>query len=245
MQARDQTNFTFLRPRSEKKKRNCPPTWKQSNAMCLGINSKQKEEHYFFFLPPVPPTRFSTALMTPTATVWRISRTTKRRVLGEGLDAHRLLRDQDDNGGVARLDGARGVLDDLTRTAVDLLDQLLELAGNVSRVAIQDRRVASRDLTGVVEDDDLGGEVSGLHRRVVLRVTSDHAAADVLDGHRLDVEANVVTREGLVHGLVVHLHRLDLSGDVGEGAEKGGTLPPRHVVRLLEHVVAVPARDRD
>lgn len=33
---------------------------------------------------------------------------------------------------------------------------------------------------------------------------------DVLDGHVLAVEADVVTRHGLGEGLVVHLHRLHL-----------------------------------
>ena len=44
---------------------------------------------------------------------------------------------------------------------------------------------------------------------------------DVLDGDVLDVEADVVTGESLCERLVVHLHGLDLSGqlDGGEGHE--------------------------
>merc|ERR1719415_472132 len=47
---------------------------------------------------------------------------------------------------------------------------------------------------------------------------------DVLDGHVLDVEANVVAGNSLWQGLVVHLDRLDLSGeaDGGEGDDHAG-----------------------
>merc|ERR1719237_706103 len=47
---------------------------------------------------------------------------------------------------------------------------------------------------------------------------------DVLDGHVLDVEANVVAGDGLGQGLVVHLDGLDLSGeaDGGEGDDLSG-----------------------
>ena len=40
---------------------------------------------------------------------------------------------------------------------------------------------------------------------------------DVLDGDVLDVEADVVAGKSLGHGLVVHLHGLDLSGQVDGG----------------------------
>ena len=49
---------------------------------------------------------------------------------------------------------------------------------------------------------------------VVLAVTSHVSTTDFLDGHVLDVEANVVTRNSLGQRLVVHLHRLHLSGQV-------------------------------
>ena len=66
----------------------------------------------------------------------------------------------------------------------------------MSRVAIEDRGVAGTDLTGVVQDDELGLERGGALGRVVLGVTGDVAALDVLDGHVLDVEADVVSRVG-------------------------------------------------
>ena len=85
----------------------------------------------------------------------------------------------------------------------------------MSGVAVEHGRVAGADLTGVVEHDDLGDERGALLGRIVLAVRADEATTQVLDGDVLDVEADVVTWHGLLHGLVVHLHRLDLSADHG------------------------------
>ena len=80
---------------------------------------------------------------------------TKGRVVGEGLHNHGLLWNQLDDGGVSRLDKLGVVLKLLARTTVDLLDELLELASNVSGVAVQHGGVALVDLAWVVQDDDL------------------------------------------------------------------------------------------
>lgn len=141
--------------------------------------------------------------------------TTKRGVLLVGLDTHGLLGDKLDDGGVTGLDELGGGLHDLTGTTVDLLDELLELACNVGSVAVKDGGVTSTDLTGVVKDNDLGLEGSGLLGGVVLRVRADVSTTDVLDGDVLDVEADVVSGETLGDLLVVHLNGLDFSGDVG------------------------------
>src|SRR5690606_19036980 len=117
----------------------------------------------------------------------------KRGVLGEGLNAHGLGGNHLDDGGITRLDELRVVLDRLTGTTVDLLEELGELAGNMGGVAIEDRGVTSTNLARVVEDDDLGLERSGTHGGVVLGVTADVATADILDGDVLHVETNVVT----------------------------------------------------
>ena len=61
----------------------------------------------------------------------------------------------------------------------------------------------------------LGGEVISFHGWVVLAVSSNVSTTDFLDRHVLDVEANVVTGGSLGHRLVVHLHSLHLSGQVG------------------------------
>jgi len=81
----------------------------------------------------------------------------------------------------------------------------------VGGVAVQHGRVVVLDHV-VVEDDDLGEEAAHLVARLVLVVGGDVTAVDVLDGEALDVEANVVSRLGLVEGLVVHLDGLDLGG---------------------------------
>ena len=109
--------------------------------------------------------------------------TTKRGVLVVRLHAHRLARDKLGNASIARLDELRARLDRLTRPAVDLLDKLSELAGNVRGVAIEHGGVTGTDLTGVVENDDLSSEGCGLLGRVVLRVGSNVSTADILHGH--------------------------------------------------------------
>jgi len=150
--------------------------------------------------------------------------TTKRRVVGESLNAHGLGGNHLDDGGVTRLDELGGSLDGLAGTAVDLFQELGELASNVGGVAVEDGGVASTDLTGVVEDDDLSIEGSGAKRGVVLGVTRNVATADFLDGDVLHVEADVVAGNTLSKLLVVHLDGLDFSGDVGrsEGDDHAG-----------------------
>ncbi len=79
------------------------------------------------------------------------------------------------------------VLDRLARAPVALLLQLGELASNVGRVAVEDRRVALADLARVVEDDDLGREVGRLPRGTVLGVPGHEPAAQLLDRHVLGI----------------------------------------------------------
>jgi len=150
--------------------------------------------------------------------------TSKRREVGEGLDAHGLLGDHLNDGGVSRLDELGGGFEGLTRAAVDLLDELGELAGNMGGVAVEDGGVSGGDLSGVVEDDDLGVEGGGLRGGGVLGVGGNKSTAKFLDRDVLDVESDVVTRVGLLELLVVHLNRLDLSGQVvgGEGDDHTG-----------------------
>ena len=56
----------------------------------------------------------------------------------------------------------------------------------------------------------LSVEVLALFGGVVLGVGGNVATTDFLDGDVLDVEADVVTGEGLGKRLVVHLHGFDL-----------------------------------
>ena len=81
-------------------------------------------------------------------------------------------------------------------------------------MAIQHRRVAGGDLSGVVHDDDLGVEGASLLGGVVLGVGADGTTADILDGYVLHAETNVVSWDGLEQRLGVRFDGLDFSGDV-------------------------------
>lgn len=141
--------------------------------------------------------------------------TTKRWVVGEGLNTHRLAGNHLDDGSITGLDELGVVLNGLAGTTVDLLEELGELAGNVGSVAIQDRSVASTNLTRVVKNDDLGVEGVGTFGWVVLGVTADVSTTNLLDGDVLDVESDVVTWKTFCDLGVVHLDGFDFSGDVG------------------------------
>ena len=91
-------------------------------------------------------------------------------------------------------------------------------------VAIQDWSIASTDLAGVVEDDDLSVEGLSTLGRIVLGVTADVSTSDFLDGNVLDVEAHVISWHSFGELLVVHFDGLDFSSDVGgsEGDDHAG-----------------------
>jgi hypothetical protein len=149
---------------------------------------------------------------------------TKRRVLLEALNAEGLGGDEGNHDGITLLDALRGLFEDLTVALIDLLKELSELAGNVSSVAIEDGSITSVDLSGVVEDDDLGKEVVNTYGGIVLGVTSDETTTDLLNGDVLNVESDVVSGNGLGDLLVMHLDGLDLSGEAngGEGDDHTG-----------------------
>jgi hypothetical protein len=142
--------------------------------------------------------------------------TSKRRVVSEGLNTHRLGWNHLDDGSITRLDELGGILDGLSSTTINLLQELRELASDVGSVAIKNWSVTSTDLTRVVENDDLSVERLGSLGRVVLGVTGNVTTTDFLDGDVLDVKANVVTGETLNKLLVVHLDGLDFSGNYEE-----------------------------
>jgi len=152
------------------------------------------------------------------------SEASKWWVVGESLNAHWLGRNHLNNSSITGLDELRGVFDRLSGSAIDLGEELRELAGNMGSVAIKNWSVSSTDLARVVEDDDLGVEGLSTLGGVVLRVTGDVATTDLLDRDVLDVETDVVTWETLDELLVVHLNGLDFSGDAswGEGNDHAG-----------------------
>jgi hypothetical protein len=145
------------------------------------------------------------------------SEATKGWVVSESLNAHGLGRNHLDDSCVTGLDEFGGVFNGLASAAVDLLKQFSELASNVGGVAVKDRSIASADLTRVVENDDLSIEGVGTLWRVVLGVTGNVTTADFLHRDVLDVETNVVTWKTFDELFMMHLNRLDFSGDVSGG----------------------------
>jgi len=143
---------------------------------------------------------------------------TERGVLGEDLDNEGLLGDELNHSGVTGLDHGGVVFGGLAGTLVNLSLDVVELAGNVSGMAIEDWRVSVSDLTGMVEDDNLGGEVLGILAGIVLGVRAHEASLDVLDGQVLDVETNVVSGGSRLDLLVMHLDGLNFGGGT-DGSE--------------------------
>jgi hypothetical protein len=150
--------------------------------------------------------------------------TTKGRIVGEGLDTHRLGWNHLDNGSITRLDELGGGFGRLSSTTVNLLEELGEFAGNVGSVAIQDWGISSTDLTRMVEDNDLGIEGLGTLGGVVLGVTAHVTTANLLDRDVLDVETDIVTGNTFDKLLVMHLDGLDFGGDTSgsEGDDHAG-----------------------
>ncbi|GET87561.1 elongation factor 1-alpha [Leishmania tarentolae] len=88
-----------------------------------------------------------------------------------------------------------------------------------------------------------------LHLRRHVRGRERHHVARLHDaglhaahGHRADAADLVHVLQGQAQRLVHRAHR---RLQHVERVQQRGTLVPRHVVRLLDHVVALPARDRD
>ena len=82
-------------------------------------------------------------------------------------------------------------------------------------MAIKHWGVASPDLAGVVQDDDLGVKGIGALGWVSLGVTRDVATTNLLDRDVLNVEADVITWHTFDELLVVHLDGLDFGGHTG------------------------------
>jgi len=108
--------------------------------------------------------------------------TSEGRVLSKSLNTHGLGRLHLHYGGITGLDELGVLLNALTGTAVDLLDQLGELAGNVGSVAVKNGSVSVSDLSGMVHQDDLGVEGLGTLGGIVLGVTGNVTTTDLLDG---------------------------------------------------------------
>lgn len=83
---------------------------------------------------------------------------------------------------------------------------LISLAGVVSGVAIQLEVVSVGYLAGVVQNDNLDGQVSGAHG-----VTGDVSKTQFLYRDIFNVKADVVSGHGFQQGFMVHFDGLDFS----------------------------------
>mmetsp|Transcript_11064 Transcript_11064/g.18074 ORF Transcript_11064/g.18074 Transcript_11064/m.18074 type:complete len:357 (-) Transcript_11064:51-1121(-) len=84
-------------------------------------------------------------------------------------------------------------------------------------MAIKHGAVSVLDLAGVRHDDNLSGEAVSTLGRVIGVVGGDVSSLDLLDGNVLAVESDVVTRDGLLQRLVMHLDRLNLGHKASGG----------------------------
>jgi hypothetical protein len=148
---------------------------------------------------------FSADLTTLTAMVCLMSRTARRSSGGCSPYAYGFGGDE--------LDGAASPVLTNFGLAYQFSDRS-ELASNVGGVAIEEGYVAGADLTRVAEDDNLSVEGSGFLGGVVLGVRRDVPSADILDGHVLDVEADVVTGVTSLELLMMHFDELEFRGTV-------------------------------
>jgi hypothetical protein len=136
-----------------------------------------------------------------------------------------------DNTGITGLHELRVVLQRLATPTIDLLDELRELTGNVGSMAIEDGCVASANLTGMVENDDLSIEGSRFFGGVILRVRGDITTTNILNrnvpmalsalysgkveyNNVLHVETDIVTWKTSLERLVMHFNGFDFGGNV-------------------------------
>jgi hypothetical protein len=85
-----------------------------------------------------------------------------------------------------------GLFQSLTSTSVDLLLESVELACNVGSVTIKYGAVAISDLTGVVQNNNLGNKGCSFLRGVAFGVTANISSTDILDGNVLDARGSEV-----------------------------------------------------
>merc|ERR1719328_29697 len=109
------------------------------------------------------------------------SETSKRGEVREGFDAHGLAWDQFNNTGISGFDEFGVGFGRFTSTTIDLFLDLVKFASNMSSVAIQHWRIFVANLTGVVENNNLGCEVSTSNSWLVLGVRGNVSSLDILD----------------------------------------------------------------
>jgi len=68
-----------------------------------------------------------------------------------------------------------------TSSSIDLRFDFRELASNMSGVTIEYWCISFRDLTGMVQNDDLSEETGSIFCWIILGVRSDESSSDIFD----------------------------------------------------------------
>ena len=131
----------------------------------------------------------------------------------EGLDGHWLGWGHSDDTSITGFDGFWEFLSDGTGSLVHFVLDFSELASDMASMAIEDWRVTVHDLTWMVHDDDLSLEVVSVLCWLSLGIGGNVTSLDVGGGKSLNVETNVVSRNGLGDLLVMHLDGFAIGGD--------------------------------
>lgn len=100
---------------------------------------------------------------------------TKRSIVGESLDTHRLLWNHFHDGCVSGFDVRRIVLELRSGSSIDLFEEFAEPAGNMRSVTVDDGSVSSADLARVIEDDDLVNK----ERNVMITISVAFSARNI------------------------------------------------------------------
>merc|ERR1712080_685624 len=136
------------------------------------------------------------------------SEPSQRWEVRECLYTHGLRRGEHHDSRVTRLHSLGGVLYLLARTPVHLLLDVCKLAGDMRCVTVQHGCVAVRDLSGMVEYNNLSSEVCRGLWWFVLTVACHVPTAELLHRHVLNIESYIIPGQSLSECLVVHLYRL-------------------------------------
>jgi hypothetical protein len=81
----------------------------------------------------------------------------------------------------------------------------------VGGVAIEDGGISVSDLSGVVNNDDLGGEGVSFTGRVILYIRADKSSLEFLDGEGFHIESYVVSWLSFRDSFVMHFDRFNFT----------------------------------
>lgn len=145
----------------------------------------------------------------------------KRRVVSERLNAHRLHGLNQNHGTFSSFDELWFFFNDPSSFCVELGFYLNKFAGNKGSVAVDDRSVSIFNLTRVVQDNDISQEGLDFWGGIVLWVTANIPSLNLIDWKPFYVESYNVSRDGLGNRLVIHFNRINFSFSIPWGKGEG------------------------